>query len=189
MTDPMTDALNRIAATAEAATDTRPAGVGPHPYVGDADRYCQRPGCGQPDRNPIHDEPTAGHGAPVYADPVTGVVRLHRRTPEAAHAYLTDQLVRALAENAVMADALTRLTHGFEPNVDDDGQTWCAARRCLEGPAHPVHSTPEAIRGRLDPVVAEHLTDLAAVNRRLAPSGPDVLRRLRDGLTAIGDQP
>lgn len=60
MTDPLARALNRLAAATEAAADTPPPGVEPHPYAGDSDRHCQHPGCRKPDRNPIHarQEPT-----------------------------------------------------------------------------------------------------------------------------------
>lgn len=132
----------------------------------------------------------------VHADPVTGVVRLHRRTPEAARDYLTDELVRAMAENAVMADTLSRFTHEFEPAEAAGTAPLCVNRRpanaapCARRAAHPVHSTPEAIRAQLGQVPEPpDGIDLAAVNRRLTPPSPDVLRQLRDGLAGIGDQP
>lgn len=126
----------------------------------------------------------------VYADPATGVVRLHCRTPQAAYDYLTDELVQVMAENAVMADVLTRLTHEFtdggQPRdycveVDDEGD------ECLEPRDWPVHRTVNVIRGELGG--EPQAEDLAAVNQRLTPPTPDVLRQLRDGLTRIGDQP
>jgi hypothetical protein len=53
-----------------------------------------------------------------------------------------------------------------------------------------MHRTVDAIRAGLDQDADQPGAepDLAAVNRRLAPPSPDVLRRLRDGLGAIGDQ-
>lgn len=131
----------------------------------------------------------------VYADPATGVVRLHRRTPPGAHDYLTAQLVQTMAENAVMADVLSRFTHEFEPAEAAGTAPLCVDRRpanaapCMRRAGHPVHSTPEAIRAQLGqaPEPPDGV-DLAAVNQQLTPPTPDMLRQLRDGLARIGDQ-
>ncbi len=48
------NAISGITAAIEARAMTAPPGLTPHPYRGDTDRYCTIPGCGTPDRNPIH---------------------------------------------------------------------------------------------------------------------------------------
>jgi hypothetical protein len=123
------------------------------------------------------------HADAVYADPATGVVRLHRRTPTDTQERLVAELVRAFAENAMLADALAALTH--EP-------TWRARGYlegdCCTGPgtpgndfcgrssSAPVHRTPAVIRAELDALDV------------LQPPDAATLGRLRDGLDAIGDR-
>jgi hypothetical protein len=122
------------------------------------------------------------HADAVYADPATGVVRLHRRTPEAAQEYLTAELVRALAENAMLADALGRATHRFV-DCRDCGGTACGCDAddpgdpnvvCGQPPAAPVHRTPGVVRAELDALGT--------------PPDTATLARLRDALATIGDQ-
>jgi hypothetical protein len=42
---------------ATAMTPPEDPRVGPHPFVGRSDRWCDLPGCDRPDRNPIHQYP------------------------------------------------------------------------------------------------------------------------------------
>lgn len=118
----------------------------------------------------------------VYADPATGVVRLHRRTPDATQERLAAELVRAFAENAALTDALAALAHEFEDVCefsgcglmvasDDEAETYCA-----QPPDAPVHRTPAVVRAELDALDV------------LQPPDAATLGRLRDGLNAIGDR-
>lgn len=44
----------------EAERPPEDPGVGPHPFMGRSDRWCELPGCNRPDRNAIHNSAPAG---------------------------------------------------------------------------------------------------------------------------------
>jgi len=86
--------------------------------------------------------------------------RLRRRTPEETAAYLTDQLVRIMAENAALATALDAVTHRWQLPPSDlrPGYNHAAAMNgvadpcwiCGQAPDNPDHQTPERVRAQLE---------------------------------------
>lgn len=147
--------------------------VGPHPFIGRSDRWCELPGCNRPDRNTVHvNDATPGLTQPIPALRYLALV-------EAAKAVVREGL--SSSAHILLEQALTALGHGRPPY---------RAERALAEVDRLRRDDPDAYRALGQRIASDIVTKpehrLPSLMQMLPESGAEP-ERTPDGTTAVLD--